>query len=175
MSIRHPTFFGVLALLPALVNCNNARGTCVGGQCSGKGECAVQWDNAKYVGQCVGGHAEGVGEMEWNDKSVYKGEFKDGEPNGFGKKWWKNGNLYEGSWKDGFRNGKGKITYGGGGSYEGDWVNGDHVGEGVVIQKDGRKGVGHFDKDVLNGPCTWYAPDGSIEFQGTCKDGKPVK
>ena len=123
-----------------------------------------------YLHNCFGTYTFANGDK-------YVGEFRDNVFHGQGIKTVADGEKYVGEYKDGKKHGQGTYTFGtnskwAGDKYVGEYRDGKRNGQGTYTFADGRRDVGEFKDDVLNGYAIQYRADGSILKEGIFKDDK---
>jgi len=128
----------------------------------------------KYVGRYKNSKKHGQGTFTWANGDRYVGEYKNGMSNGQGTYTWGNGewkgDKYVGKFKNDQRHGRGTYTHANGDTYEGGYKNNLMDGQGTYTYANGRKEVGEFKNDKLNGYAIKYYADGSIDQEGIFKD-----
>ena len=97
------------------------------------------------------------------------------QENGQGTYTWADGDKYVGEYKNDKQNGQGTYTFGSNSQWAGDKYVGEfkdnlYSGEGAYTWANGRKEVGTYENNKLNGYAIKYFANGAIDKEGTFKD-----
>eukprot|EP01057_Protomagalhaensia_wolfi_P003634 Protomagalhaensia_wolfi_Nauph_80__3633@NODE_366_length_2667_cov_20_190639_g276_i0_p1_GENE_NODE_366_length_2667_cov_20_190639_g276_i0NODE_366_length_2667_cov_20_190639_g276_i0_p1_ORF_typecomplete_len397_score67_75MORN/PF02493_20/0_035MORN/PF02493_20/8_7e07MORN/PF02493_20/0_00052MORN/PF02493_20/2_1e06MORN/PF02493_20/0_24MORN/PF02493_20/1_1e06MORN/PF02493_20/8_2e05MORN/PF02493_20/0_57MORN/PF02493_20/1_8e04Tudor_2/PF18104_1/5_2e02Tudor_2/PF18104_1/35Tudor_2/PF18104_1/9_6_NODE_366_length_2667_cov_20_ len=130
-------------------------------------------DGSRYEGAYVRGLKTGQGKFTWADGSYYKGELRDNLAHGFGEHvwaadkrryvgdwfrnkmhgWgrmeWPDGSVYDGEFCEDHRHGYGRFVWNNGVSFVGFWENRLQHGRGVMVDAEGRRKRGTWQKGAL--------------------------
>ena len=109
---------------------------------------------ALYIGQVVDGLRHGSGSMEYADGSAYTGEWCADMASGKGNKTFADGSMYKGEFARGKRDGAGAFTSPAG-IYDGEWKVDAKWGAGCLLDKDGHRLTGRWNRDRMVEDAQW--------------------
>ena len=115
------------------------------------------------------------GTFIYSEGDKYIGEWQDDKKNGQGTYTWADGDKYVGEYKNDKQNGQGTYTFGSNSQWAGDKYVGEfkdnlYSGQGAYTWANGRKEVGTYENNKLNGYAIKYFANGAIDKEGTFKD-----
>ncbi len=118
------------------------------------------------------GDLHGRGTMHFPDGSWQTCTWEHGVPHGAGEYVGDDLSIIRGTWVDGDLEGRVcEYAHGGFLVYEGMYAGSRRHGQGVLNFQCGSRIEGDFEEGALNGPATWFYPDGVSGLKGVWRDG----